>query len=270
MDGRRREPRLAVATIDRHRFHDYALSVLAFAAAARLAVHRGDLKEASRQLTSAMRARPTLAIPLPYLAVRARLQIAKVCWALGEQATARHLLREIDNILLDRPALGVLVDEVSVFRESITTAGKAGTAGGSPLTPAELRLLPYLQRHLTIREIAERLFVSRNTVNSGGAGSTASSASLAQRRRGARQGNRIARRLAVHLVAAGQSCVGGGDRAHGRRDGISLVLRDDGRSSAPDYRRAVSRVHPQGHGSGGCAIDAETIGYLLAARALKC
>ncbi len=84
-----------------------------------------------------------------------------MCWALGEQATARHLLREIDDILLDRPALGVLVDEVSVFRESITTAGKAGTAGGSPLTPAELRLLPYLQTHLTIREIAERLFVSR-------------------------------------------------------------------------------------------------------------
>jgi LuxR family maltose regulon positive regulatory protein len=27
-------------------------------------------------------------------------------------------------------------------------------------------LLPYLQTHLTIREIAARLFVSRNTVNS--------------------------------------------------------------------------------------------------------
>ena len=27
-------------------------------------------------------------------------------------------------------------------------------------------MLPYLQTHLSIREIAERLFVSRNTVNS--------------------------------------------------------------------------------------------------------
>jgi LuxR family maltose regulon positive regulatory protein len=156
---------IALATIDRHRVHDYALSVLAFTAAARLAMHRGDLKEADRQLTSAMRARPTLAIPLPYLAVRARLQIAKVYWALGDQATARHLLREIDDILLERPALGVLVQEVSGFRETITAA-RTGTAGESPLTPAELRLLPYLQTHLTIREIAERLFVSRNTVNS--------------------------------------------------------------------------------------------------------
>ena len=35
---------------------------------------------------------------------------------------------------------------------------------GPPLTPAELRLLPYLQTHLTFREIGERLFLSRNTV----------------------------------------------------------------------------------------------------------
>ena len=34
----------------------------------------------------------------------------------------------------------------------------------TPLTPAELRLLPYLQTHLTIPEIGARLFVSKNTV----------------------------------------------------------------------------------------------------------
>ena len=38
------------------------------------------------------------------------------------------------------------------------------TDGGTPLSPAELRLLPYLQTHLTFPEIGERLFVSRNTV----------------------------------------------------------------------------------------------------------
>jgi LuxR family maltose regulon positive regulatory protein len=41
-----------------------------------------------------------------------------------------------------------------------------GATGGAPLSPAELRLLPYLQTHLTIREIGDRLFVSRNTVSS--------------------------------------------------------------------------------------------------------
>ena len=34
----------------------------------------------------------------------------------------------------------------------------------STLTAAELRLLPLLATHLSFREIAERLYVSRNTV----------------------------------------------------------------------------------------------------------
>ena len=36
---------------------------------------------------------------LPYLAVRAGCSSAKVYWAIGDHATARHLLREIDDIL---------------------------------------------------------------------------------------------------------------------------------------------------------------------------
>ncbi len=156
---------LALAAIDEYRMHDYVTSVLAFAVAARLAVHRGDLKEADRQLTQAMRARPTCTFVLPWLAVRARLQLAKVYWGMGDHTTARHLQREIDDILLHRPDLGALVDEVSELRK-ITSSPQLGATGGSPLTPAELRLLPYLQTHLTIREIGERLFVSRNTVSS--------------------------------------------------------------------------------------------------------
>ena len=49
---------------------------------------------------------------------------------------------------------------------SVTSASPAGATGASPLSPAELRLLPYLQTHLTFREIGERLFVSRNTISS--------------------------------------------------------------------------------------------------------
>ena len=157
---------VALAAVDEARMHDYATSVLAFAAAARLAVHRGDLKEANRELTRAMRARPSLTFALPFLAVRLRLQLAKVYWAMADYSAARHLLREIDDILLHRPALGALLDEVSEFRRVVTSSAQGGAAGGSPLTPAELRLLPYLQTHLTIREIGERLFVSRNTVSS--------------------------------------------------------------------------------------------------------
>ena len=156
----------ALAVVDEARMQDYATCVLAFAAAARLAVHRGDMEGANRELTRAMPARPSLTFVFPFLAVRLRLQLAKVYWAIADYSAARHLLREIDDIALRRPALGALGQEVSEFRRIVTSNGQGGPAGGSPLTPAELRLLPYLQTHLTIREIGERLFVSRNTVSS--------------------------------------------------------------------------------------------------------
>jgi LuxR family maltose regulon positive regulatory protein len=155
----------ALTAVDEHRMHDYATSLLAFAAAARLGLRRGDRAEAERQLTRAMRARPTCTFVVPFLAVRVRLQLAKAHWAVGDHATARHLLREVDEVLRHRPALGTLVDEVADLRRVLTADTQPGAVGGTPLTSAELRLLPYLQTHLTIREIGERLFVSRNTVS---------------------------------------------------------------------------------------------------------
>ena len=154
----------ALDAIDKHRMHDYATCVLTFAAAARLAVHRGDRTEADRQLTQAMRARPSCTFVLPLLAVRVRLQLAKVYLSVGVATTTRHLLKEIDDVLLHRPALGALGAEVDEFRKALT-ASAVGVIGGTPLSPAELRLLPYLQTHLTIREIGERLYLSRNTVS---------------------------------------------------------------------------------------------------------
>ena len=85
---------------------------------------------------------------------------------LGDQSTARHLLREIDDILLQCAGLGALDDDVSRLRDLVTADSATGVTGASPLSPAELRLLPYLQTHLTFREVAERLFVSRNTISS--------------------------------------------------------------------------------------------------------
>ncbi|MBM7831231.1 LuxR family maltose regulon positive regulatory protein [Agromyces cerinus] len=157
---------VALGAIDELHMDDYATAVLAFTQAARLALHRGDLVAVRRELTRAMRARPACTDAVPYLAVRTRLQLAKVHWAIADHSTAHHLLREIDDILLIRPDLGTLVDQVDDFRRFVAANEQQGEQGGPPLTPAELRLLPYLQTHLSVREIGERLFVSRNTVSS--------------------------------------------------------------------------------------------------------
>ncbi|HEY6800837.1 MAG TPA: LuxR C-terminal-related transcriptional regulator, partial [Agromyces sp.] len=157
---------LAFATIDEYRMQDYSVSLIAFVGAARLAMHRGDMNETGRQLTRAMRARPSSTFVLPWIAVPLRLQLAKLYFAMGDATTARHLLREIDDVLLHQPDLGTVNGQVSEFRRLLTASSHEGATGGSPLSPAELRLLPYLQTHLTFSEIGKRLFVSRNTISS--------------------------------------------------------------------------------------------------------
>ncbi len=154
----------ARATTDKWRLHDYVTSLLASAGAARLSVHRGDLHQARIELARAMRARPSASAAFPIMAVRLRLQLARVFVSIAQPATARQLLREIDDILVQRPALGTLAEDVEGFRRVLGSGDHAGATGRPPLTPAELRLLPYLQTHLTADRIAERLFLSSHTV----------------------------------------------------------------------------------------------------------
>ncbi len=73
-------------------------------------------------------------------------------------------LRETEDVLELRPDLGSLVEDARELRDRLAaTSGSAG-AWAMSLTGAELRLLPYLATHLTVPEIATRLFISRNTV----------------------------------------------------------------------------------------------------------
>ncbi|MEL7974624.1 AAA family ATPase [Isoptericola sp. F-RaC21] len=162
----------ALGAVREHRMDDYPTSGLGYAAAARLALHDGDMEEARRRLTQGMRARAFCTYAFPTLAVRVRLHLARASWATGDVAAVRHLFREIDDVLLRRPALGTLVDEAADLRKAFGAEGRTlaptdpGSPPAAPLTPAELRLLPYLQTHLTIREIGARLFVTRNTASS--------------------------------------------------------------------------------------------------------
>src|SRR5262249_33130812 len=107
---------LALATIDENRMHEYVYSIPAFVGAARLSLHHRDLNGTSRQLTQAMGALPSATYLLPFVAVGLRLQLARVYLALADMATARQLLREIDDILRQRPALGTLTGKVEEFR----------------------------------------------------------------------------------------------------------------------------------------------------------
>ena len=133
---------------------------------ARAAMRRGDVPAARGELVSAQHLRPLLTYALPYLAVQARVELARVHLALADLAGARTLMCELDDLLKRRPGLGTLVGEAEAFQAQLSRERGASVPGASALTAAELRLLPLLSTHLSFPEIAEEMVLSRYTIKS--------------------------------------------------------------------------------------------------------
>jgi LuxR family maltose regulon positive regulatory protein len=131
-----------------------------------VAMHQGDVPAARRELVSAQRLRHLLTYALPFYAVQARIELIRVHLALADLAGARTLMREVDEVLRRRPGLGALTGEAQALRARLSNEHGSSASGASALTAAELRLLPMLSTHLSMPEIAEELFLSRNTIKS--------------------------------------------------------------------------------------------------------
>ncbi|MET0608096.1 MAG: LuxR C-terminal-related transcriptional regulator, partial [Gaiellaceae bacterium] len=150
--------------IEERELDGYPTSALDLAATARALLRHGRWDEARRQLTITQGLAPSLTHAIPWLSVQVRLELGRAYVTLRDQNGARALLAEAREILEVRPSLGVLGEQVTALEAEIEAIPQATAAGGSGLTPAELRLLPLLSTHHSFREIGERLFVSRNTI----------------------------------------------------------------------------------------------------------
>jgi LuxR family maltose regulon positive regulatory protein len=140
-------------------------SMLVFALAARVALHRRDLTLARAQLGEAQRLRPLLSHAIPWYAVGSLVEMADVSIGLGEPSGAHQFIRDAEAVLRRRPDLGTLGKRTDELRGRLGALQAAGS-DSSTLTSAELRILPLLLTHLTLAGIADRLFLSRHTVKS--------------------------------------------------------------------------------------------------------
>jgi LuxR family transcriptional regulator, maltose regulon positive regulatory protein len=141
----------------------YATSGIVFAASARVGLRHGDADAARADLAAAARLAPNLTHAIPWCAVQTLLELAHAHLGLLDATVAAQRVAQATSIIRRRPELGVLVEETAALASEIDIAGSAHNAPGV-LTTAELRLLPLLATHLTLREIGERLYISRNTV----------------------------------------------------------------------------------------------------------
>jgi LuxR family maltose regulon positive regulatory protein len=144
-------------------FDDYWTSALVYGWLARVALHHGDVSRGRDLVGRAARLRHLQTYALPVVSSQALLEMAGAYLALGDAAGGRTVLRQVRDILQQRPRLGPVARQADELADRLDTV-RGGAPGASSLTTAELRLLPFLPTHLTFREIGERLFVSRHTV----------------------------------------------------------------------------------------------------------
>ena len=143
----------------------YWSSALVLAVAARAAAHNGRMREARQLVRRAALLRPLLTHALPVISVQTLVELCRVYLELVDPSGARAVLEQAQDILRRRPDLGTLpVHAVARLQARVDQITVAEAFGASTLTTAELRLMPLLSTHLSVPQIAERLFVSPHTV----------------------------------------------------------------------------------------------------------
>jgi LuxR family maltose regulon positive regulatory protein len=142
----------------------YPARALERATRARILLRNGHWNDARAALAAAQEVRLFLTDSMPWLAVLARLELARGLTTLQDAEAARDVLDEVEEICGRFPGLGRVPAEAQALRRELEALPERGGATSAGLTRAELRLLPLLATHLSFREIAEELHVSRNTI----------------------------------------------------------------------------------------------------------
>jgi LuxR family maltose regulon positive regulatory protein len=150
----------ARAQVDRFGLAAVAPSALVFAASAFVRAHRGRVEEARADLREAARLADQLVDYAPWFEVELRLLMGRAALRLCDAGDAERRLDEAARALRQLPEAVVAQEWIADARERLA----AFAAGQGALTTAELRILGFLPTHLSFREIAERTFVSGNTV----------------------------------------------------------------------------------------------------------
>ena len=134
---------------------------LPVATSALIRAERGAAAEASTDLAAGKRLLARLEHYTPWYEIETKLTLARCSARLGQRAEAVKLLGSAAAQLAEIPDDSILGAWIEEARKTI---GTRGPIGGAQLTPAELRVLQFLPRHLSFPQIATSTHVSPNTV----------------------------------------------------------------------------------------------------------
>jgi LuxR family maltose regulon positive regulatory protein len=152
----------AMAQANRYALRAYPTSALVLAASATVNAHRGRVDEAQTDSRAARRLLGALTDFSPWYEVETRLALASAAVRLSDARGARELVASAERFARRMPDATVLHEWI----EDARTRAQDASTRPALLTTAELRILAFLPTHLSFREIADRVYVSANTVKS--------------------------------------------------------------------------------------------------------
>jgi DNA-binding CsgD family transcriptional regulator len=160
LDNRRDLQRWAVEAtwlVGEARIHETAGSAVAYTAGALAHQQRGDHDEAARQLETVRRLRPHIRAAT-WLNADLALRCGDISLDIGDPVGAVEFAQVADDALQGYPDAGTLPARLRRIEERIRRGQDYR------LTAAELRVLSSLPTHLSLQEIADRLYLARPTV----------------------------------------------------------------------------------------------------------
>ena len=154
----------ARAQAERSGFDRYPTAALVYAVSAEVHAHLGRVEASKLALDDAARLLSELPDFSPWYEAECSIAMARAALRLSDVQRARTLVEQAERLLRRSPDARVALEWLSECRRR-TVVSSASSAGDEwCLTTAELRILQYLPTYLSLREIAERLYVSANTV----------------------------------------------------------------------------------------------------------
>lgn len=154
----------AKAQVERSGTADYPIAALVYALASDLEARLGRVESSQAAGRQAARLLAELGDFSPWYEAECRIAQARAALRLGDARQARELMTEAGRRLQSSPGAKVALRWVDDCREQAEQSSTAAAGTDWSLTTAELRVLQFLPTHLSFPDIAERLYVSANTV----------------------------------------------------------------------------------------------------------
>jgi LuxR family maltose regulon positive regulatory protein len=145
---------------------DLPATVIVRAVSVLVETHAGRHREVEADRLVCRQQLASIAGMAPWLNLHTRIALTRAALIRGDRTEAAALLNEIEAILADTSGAVHIAEQLATLRREATTPGRNAGFGPSSLSTAELRVLQLLPTHLSVRAIAERLYVSNNTVKS--------------------------------------------------------------------------------------------------------